>query len=98
MFSAILGSAMRAGITVKGINHYARLMEQAVVNDIQRGNYARFLDQKLKVTAIGDKHFFSFARVPWVFYLMGPASTETDVYGERGFPPNNTGVVFFGAS
>jgi hypothetical protein len=67
-----------------------------ITNDMQRGNYARFLNDKLKITAIGDKHFFTYARVPWGFFLMGPASTETDVYGERGFPPNNTGVVLLG--
>jgi len=27
---------------------------------------------------------------------MGPPSTETDSFGELGFPPNNSGVVFIG--
>ena len=44
----------------------------------------------------GDKHFFAAVATPYAFYHMCAAGTHTDRYGERGFPPNNTGVSFVG--
>ena len=67
-----------------------------VTNDLQRGNYARFLNGRFKISGIGNNHFFTFAYLPWGFFVMGPPGVETDVYGEHGFTPNNTGVVFLG--
>lgn len=67
-----------------------------VTNDLQRGNYARFLSRRFKISGIGNNHFFTYAYLPWGFFVMGPPGVETDVYGEHGFPPNNTGVVFLG--
>ncbi len=44
----------------------------------------------------GDKHFQTAAKTDHTFYLMGAPGTSTDLYGHRGFPPNNTGISFLG--
>jgi hypothetical protein len=75
---------------------YGDVLLGHVTNDIQRGNYMRFLNKKVKITAVGNNHFFAFSYLPWGFFVMGPPGVETDVYGQHGFPPNNTGVVFLG--
>ena len=67
-----------------------------VRNDLQRGNPSRILEGRVTIKTCGDKHFFSYIRTGHAYYIMGPASTETDSYGELGFPPNNSGVVFVG--
>ena len=55
----------------------------------------RFFGHKtLKI--YGDKHFFSAVNTEHAFYHMCAAGTSTDLYGHRGFPPNNTGVSFVG--
>jgi len=65
-------------------------------NDLQRGNYSRIMNNRVTIKICGDKHFAALASTPYAIYHMGMASTETDPYGERGFPPNNTGVTFLG--
>ncbi len=68
-----------------------------VKKDIQRGNYSRIWNGKLPVIKFfGDKHFFGGVSTSYAIYHMSPASVHTDAYGERGFPPNNTGVSFMG--
>ncbi len=68
----------------------------AVRNDERRGNYSRIMDGKMAVKIYGDKHFFGAVACEHTFYHMCAAGTHTDLYGERGFPPNNTGVSFVG--
>ena len=65
-------------------------------NDRTRGNPSRIFDGKMRLTTFGDKHFFGNATTPYAIYHMCAAGTQTDLYGERGFPPNNTGVSFIG--
>jgi hypothetical protein len=72
------------------------LLGPTVVNDMKRGNYSRILENKMAVKTYGHSHFLSMIMTPNAIYLMGPAGTHTDSYGEWGFPPNNTGVVFLG--
>jgi hypothetical protein len=67
-----------------------------VRTDLQRGNPSRILEGRVTLKVCGDKHFFSYCRTNYAIYVMGPASTETDSYGELGFPPNNSGVLFVG--
>lgn len=65
--------------------------------DLRRGNYARIHDGDItKVVLVGNNHFFGISVTSYAVYAMGPAGTETSVYGERGFAPNNTGVLFLG--
>ncbi len=68
----------------------------AVNNDPQRGNYSRIFNGRMTLKTYGDKHFFSAVSTSHTFYHMSAAGTTTDRYGERGFPPNNTGVSFVG--
>ena len=68
----------------------------AVKNDPQRGNYSRIFNGRMTLKTYGDKHFFAAVATPYAFYHMCAAGTHTDRYGERGFPPNNTGVSFVG--
>lgn len=68
----------------------------AVRNDERRANYSRIFDGKMALKVYGDKHFFGAVSTEHTFYHMCAAGTHTDVYGERGFPPNNTGVSFVG--
>ena len=64
--------------------------------DLRRGNPSRILDGIDIIATCGDKHFVSYIRTEHKLYLMGPPSRETDSFGELGFPPNNSGVVFIG--
>ncbi len=64
--------------------------------DLQRGNPSRILEGRVILAVAGDKHFCSYCRTNHKIYAMGPASTETDSFGELGFPPNNSGVLFIG--
>ena len=75
---------------------WSDLLRPTVVNDLKRGNYSRIFDNKVTLKTYGDKHFLSMVMTSQAIYLMGPAGTHTDLYGEWGFPPNNTGVVFMG--
>jgi len=68
-----------------------------VKKDLQRGNYSRIWNKKLPILKFfGDKHFFGGVSTGYSIYHMSPAAVHTDAYGERGFPPNNTGVSFLG--
>ncbi len=68
----------------------------AVRNDEQRGNYSRIFDKRMTLKCYGDKHFFGAVRTGHTFYFMAAPGVPTEVYGELGFPPNNTGVSFVG--
>ncbi len=69
----------------------------ATRNMPMRGNYARIFNRRLPILSVcGDKHFFAAAITDFAFHHMCGAGTHTDRYGERGFPPNNTGVSFIG--
>ena len=68
----------------------------AVRNDQKRGNYSRIFEGRVTLKTCGDKHFIGAVSTSTAFYHMAPPGTPTDLYGERGFPPNNTGVSFIG--
>ena len=68
----------------------------AVRNDEKRGNYSRIFEGRVTLKTCGDKHFCGFVRTSHTLYHMAPPGTHTDSFGERGFPPNNTGVSFIG--
>lgn len=68
----------------------------AVNNDATRGDYGKFMTGRVTLKTYGDKHFFAAVSTRYAFYHMSAAGTHTDPYGERGFPPNNTGVSFVG--
>ena len=68
----------------------------AVRNDPMRGNYSRIFNGRMALKTYGDKHFFGAVATSYAFYHMCASGTHTDPYGERGFPPNNTGVSFIG--
>lgn len=68
----------------------------AVRNDPSRGNYSRIFNGRMTLKTYGDKHFFGAVSTSYAFYHMCASGTHTDPYGERGFPPNNTGVSFVG--
>ncbi len=65
--------------------------------DLRRANYgARIFEEKLTVIITGDKHFLSALLMALRLHLMSPAGTHTDAYGERGFPPNGSGIALLG--
>ncbi len=68
----------------------------AVNNDATRGDYGKFMTGRVTLKTYGDKHFFAAVSTRYAYYHMCAAGTHTDPYGERGFPPNNTGVSFVG--
>jgi hypothetical protein len=68
----------------------------AVNNDATRGDYGKFMTGRVTLKTYGDKHFFAAVSTRYAFYHMCASGTHTDPYGERGFPPNNTGVSFVG--
>ena len=63
---------------------------------LRRGNYSRIFENKFIVKMYGDKHFLAWLLTALWAEFMAPAGTHTDAYGERGFPPNNSGVAFIG--
>jgi hypothetical protein len=67
-----------------------------VSNDRARGDSAGHQKGRTTLRTFGDKHFFAAVNTPYSIYFMCAANTHTDLYGERGFPPNNTGVGFVG--
>ena len=68
----------------------------AVNNDALRGDYGLFMTGHKTLKIYGDKHFFSAVDTDHTYYHMCAAGTSTDLYGHRGFPPNNTGSSFVG--
>lgn len=68
----------------------------AVNNDASRGDYGAYMTGRVTLKTYGDKHFFAAVSTRYAYYHMCAAGTHTDPYGERGFPPNNTGVSFVG--
>lgn len=68
----------------------------AVNNDATRGDYGGYMTGRVTLKTYGDKHFFAAVSTRYAYYHMCAAGTHTDPYGERGFPPNNTGVSFVG--
>lgn len=67
-----------------------------VNNDRARGDSAGHQKGRVTLKTFGDKHFFAAVHTPYARYFMCAANTRTDLYGERGFPPNNTGIGFVG--
>lgn len=65
-------------------------------NDRQRGDPFGHLKGHVALRLYGDKHFFAGVETPYSIYFMCAAHTHTDLYGHRGFAPNNTGVGFVG--
>lgn len=68
----------------------------AVRNDERRGNYSRIFDGHVTLKVYGDKHFDGMVQTGHTIYKMAAPGVPTSVYGELGFPPNNTGVSFVG--
>lgn len=68
----------------------------AVKNDSTRADYGKFMTGRVTLKTYGDKHFYSQVVTDYAIYHMCASGTHTDPYGERGFPPNNTGVSFVG--
>ncbi|MBI2640666.1 MAG: hypothetical protein HYW91_02125 [Candidatus Sungbacteria bacterium] len=68
----------------------------AIRTDLRRGNYPRIFQKKVALKVYGDKHFYTASVTDHAIYLMGPASTHTDSFGELGFPPNSTGIALVG--
>ncbi|MCC6934351.1 MAG: hypothetical protein IT406_01475 [Candidatus Yanofskybacteria bacterium] len=71
-------------------------LSAVVNNDRARGDSFGHATGRVTLKTYGDKHFKNKVITPYAIYVMGPANTHTDLYGERGFPPNNTGVLFIG--
>jgi hypothetical protein len=82
--------------TPTGAVNWGDTLLGVIRNDLQRGNYNRIMEGKVTLKLYGDKHFFAFAQTPWAVYHMSAADCHTDLYGERGFPPNNSGMSFVG--
>jgi hypothetical protein len=68
----------------------------AVRNDERRANYSRIFEGRMTLKVYGDKHFDGFVQTSHTIYKMAAPGVPTEVYGELGFPPNNTGVSFVG--
>jgi hypothetical protein len=71
-------------------------LSAVVNNDRARGDSFGHATGRVTLKTYGDKHFKNLIVTPYAIYAMGPANTHTDLYGERGFPPNNTGVLYIG--
>ena len=78
------------------LSNWSDTLLAAVNNDAIRGDYGKFMSGRVTLKTYGDKHFFGAVSTRYAFYHMSAAGTHTDPYGERGFPPNNTGVSFVG--
>lgn len=68
----------------------------AVRIDERRGNYPRIFSGRVTMKTYGDKHFYGAVSTSHTLYFMGAPGTPTELFGELGFPPNNTGVLFVG--
>lgn len=71
---------------------------KVINNDYKkRGNYSRIFDGVEAIfKSFGDKHFHASASTARIIYHMTASSTTTDLFGELGFPPNNTGNSIVG--
>lgn len=78
------------------LSSWADTLGAVVNNDRLRGDPFGHLKGRVALRVFGDKHFFSGVDTPYSIYFMCAAHTHTDLYGHRGFPPNNTGVGFVG--
>ncbi len=78
------------------LSSWADPLGAVVNNDRQRGDPFGHLKGRVALRLYGDKHFFAGVETPYSIYFMCAAHTHTDLYGHRGFPPNNTGVGFVG--
>ena len=78
------------------LSSWADVLRATVTNDAMRGDYGLYMTGHKTVKLYGDKHFFAAVDIDDVFYHMCAAGTSTDLYGHRGFPPNNTGISFVG--
>ncbi|MBI4160454.1 MAG: hypothetical protein HY506_00925 [Candidatus Yanofskybacteria bacterium] len=78
------------------LSSWADVLKATVANDALRGDYGLFMTGHKTIKIYGDKHFFATVDIEDVLYHMCASGTSTDLYGHRGFPPNNTGVSFVG--
>lgn len=78
------------------LSTWADPLKAAVTNDALRGDYGLFMTGHKTLKIYGDKHFNAAVNTEHAYYDMCAAGTSTDLYGHRGFPPNNTGVSFVG--
>jgi len=67
-----------------------------VRNDERRAPEHGMFNGRVALKVCGDKHFFGAVSTSHSLYRMAGPGTHTDLYGQRGFPPNNTGVLFVG--
>ena len=78
------------------LSSWADVLNATANNDSLRGDYGLFMTGHHTVKIYGDKHFFAAIDTEDIFYHMCASGTSTDLYGHRGFPPNNTGISFVG--
>ncbi len=78
------------------LSSWGNTLLAAVRNDERRGNYSRIFDRRMTLKVYGDKHFDGAVLTGHTVYVMAMPGVPTEVYGELGFPPNNTGVSFVG--
>lgn len=78
------------------LSSWADVLKATVINDALRGDYGLYMTGHKTIKLYGDKHFFAAVDIDDVFYHMCASGTSTDLYGHRGFPPNNTGISFVG--
>ena len=78
------------------LSSWADVLKATVNNDALRGDYGLFMTGHKTIKIYGDKHFFATVDIEDVLYHMCASGTSTDLYGHRGFPPNNTGISFVG--
>ncbi len=67
-----------------------------VRNDETRAPEHGMFNGRVALKVCGDKHFFGAVSTSHSLYRMAGPGTHTDLYGQKGFPPNNTGVLFVG--
>jgi len=91
------GIDFRSTPDAHGVNWNDPLLK-VINNDYKkRGNYSRIFDGVEAVfKTFGDKHFHASASTARTIYHMTASSTTTDLFGELGFPPNNTGNSIVG--
>lgn len=78
------------------LSSWADVLKATVINDALRGDYGLYMTGHKTIKIYGDKHFFAAVDIDDVFYHMCASGTHTNLYGHRGFPPNNTGISFVG--
>ena len=78
------------------LSSWSDLLRAMVTSDLARGDDTYGLQKYPCIVIMGDKHFYCEVDTEDTIYLICAAGCHTDTYGSAGgFPPNNTGVMFF---